>query len=371
MLMKQLLFVTLARDLDTSLDGVTRKMKAQMQSFSRKDYKVLFTYRKGNQIILSDGQNPQVLCRTGLNSIVDQMKLYNALGKIIGKEIFPEVVYIRNYISDWKMLQFLKKCQARKIKTFLEIPTYPYKLERAKARHIPVNLVDNTFKNAVAKHLDYIVTFTKDEYIRGAKCIQIDNGFDEQYTCLEFFEKDHNTFVITSVSTCEEWHGLDRLLKSLIAYEKKMTAESPKIQINIIGSGRELGNLQKIVSDNPQIEKYVSFKGLLDMQSVMEIYKETDVAVSSLAIHRLGLESVQPLKNREYAACGIPFVLAFNDPGFIDTPFTYQVKANDDIFELEDIINWYKVMDISPQAISHYAQRFSWDKQIETIVEMV
>lgn len=369
--MKQLLFVTLARDLDTCLDGVTRKMKAQMQSFSRKDYEVLFTYRKGNEIILSDGKTPRVLCQTGINSIIDQMKLYKALGKVLGKEIFPEVVYIRNYISDKYMVDFLKKCKTQNIKTLLEIPTYPYKMERAKPRHIPVNLVDNLFKKAVAKQLDYIVTFTKDTHIRGAKCINIDNGFDEQYQLMDFQQQGDNSYVLTSVSTCELWHGLDRLLNSLVAYQKQMTEMSPKIQINIIGAGRELANLQKIVEDNPEIKEYVAFKGLLDMQSVMNIYKETDIAVSSLAVHRIGLDSVQPLKNREYAACGIPFVLSFNDPGFVDTAFTYKVEASDEIFDLGELIAWYNNMNVSRSFISEYAQKFSWDKQIEKIVTML
>lgn len=367
--MKQLLFVTLARDLDTSLDGVTRKMKAQMQSFGRKGYTVLFTYRKEKTIMLSDGKNTRVLCQTSLNSIIDQIKLYNALSQIIGKEIFPEVVYIRNYISDFAMLQFLKKCHKQNVQALLEIPTYPYKMERAKPRHIPVNLVDNLFKKAVAKQLDYIVTFTKDKHIRGAKCIQIDNGFDEQYTLLDFSKKDPNKLVLTSVSTCEEWHGIDRLLYSFAYYKKQNMQSNMNIQIHIIGDGRELHNLKKIVEENPQIAENVTFKGLLDMQSVMKIYKETDLAVSSLAIHRIGLESVQPLKNREYAACGIPFILAFNDPGFVNTPFTYRVKAEDAIFDFEEIIDWYKQMNISHQAIAEYAQQFSWDKQIATIVE--
>jgi glycosyltransferase involved in cell wall biosynthesis len=93
------------------------------------------------------------------------------------------------------------------------------------------------------------------------------------------------------------WHGIDKLVT--------LARLVPDIQLDIIGYS-ELPDLEPL-PDN------ITLHGYLALKEYQNVLASADVAVSSLALHRVQLEEASPLKSRECLAFGLPLVLAYID----------------------------------------------------------
>ena len=182
-------------------------------------------------------------------------------------------------------------------------------------------------------------------------------------------KKQHDGINFLSVSNCSFWHGIDRFLYSLLQYRKNGGKE--KIKFYIVGEGNETSKLKKIVEDNIELQDIVIFYGFKSGEELDEIYNNSDIALGSLGIHRLKLESVQPLKNREYCTKGLPFIIGFNDPNFKNKEYVYEVSYDDELIDIEKLIKWYKNLEISPEEIRKDAEKFTWDIQMKKVLDNI
>ncbi len=136
---------------------------------------------------------------------------------------------------------------------------------------------------------------------------------------------------LIGVATVAPWHGYDRILYAMsnFNFNKKF---SYKINFDIIGDGPESGSLKKIVADL-KLESYVTFHGTInDSNYIQSIYEKSHLAVSSLGLYRIGLNTASVLKSREYVAIGIPFIYAGNDVDFLNNSnFRFMVDNSDSI----------------------------------------
>ena len=278
-----------------------------------------------------------------------------------------DYIFIR-YLGTYPwVLWYYKFLKQIGLKIILEIPTYPYDGEIKKENIF--TKIDKKYRLELYKYVDKIVTYSDDKEIWGIPCINISNGIDlENVKLIKRKEKKVKKIVFTSVSICSYWHGIDRVINSLVEYKKSGGKE--KIIFNVVGKGAETLNLKKIVEDNPIIKDIVIFHGFKLEKDLEKIYNETDIAVGSLGIHRIkGLKSVRPLKNREYTAKGIPFIISFNDPDFVDKKFVYKISNNEELFDFKKIIDWYEKLKTTPEEIREYAKSFSWDIQMKKVID--
>lgn len=70
-----------------------------------------------------------------------------------------------------------------------------------------------------------------------------------------------------------------------------------------------------------QLDEYVSFAGNVLYEQLDGYFQTADIGIGSLGHHRSGITSLASLKNREYAARGIPFIYSEFDADFDDKPF--------------------------------------------------
>lgn len=93
------------------------------------------------------------------------------------------------------------------------------------------------------------------------------------------------------------WHGVDKLaaLADLV----------PDIHLDVIGYDG-LPGLGPLPAN-------LEFHGYLAATEYQNILAKADVAISSLGLHRIGLQEASPLKSRECLAHGLPLVLAYED----------------------------------------------------------
>lgn len=99
------------------------------------------------------------------------------------------------------------------------------------------------------------------------------------------------------------WHGVDKLVT--------LARLIPDVELDIIGYDN-LSGLDSL-PDNLHLHGYLS------ADQYKKILAGADAAISSLGLHRIGLDEASPLKSRECLALGLPLVLAYKDTDLHDS----------------------------------------------------
>ena len=107
-----------------------------------------------------------------------------------------------------------------------------------------------------------------------------------------------------------QWHGVDKLVT--------LARLIPDVQLDIIGY-HELPEHQPLPGN-------ITLHGYLALQEYQAVLASADVAISSLALHRVQLEEASPLKSRECLAFGLPLVLAYIDTDLDGTDCDFLLK---------------------------------------------
>jgi hypothetical protein len=107
-----------------------------------------------------------------------------------------------------------------------------------------------------------------------------------------------------------------------------------------------------------------------------ELFDHSDIAIASLGMHRIGLESASSLKTREYCARGIPFVFAGTDDSFKESfPFALRIPVGDDPVDLSKVLADYQTMlgqidDPAGQMRSYAFANLSWHTRMSEIMKV-
>ncbi len=106
------------------------------------------------------------------------------------------------------------------------------------------------------------------------------------------------------------WHGVDKLID--------LACRFSDIHIDIIGYDK--------LPDFEPLPENLTLHGYLSMQEYQQVLARADVAISSLALHRVQLEEASPLKSRECLAFGLPLVIAYEDTDLDSTDCDFLLK---------------------------------------------
>ena len=93
------------------------------------------------------------------------------------------------------------------------------------------------------------------------------------------------------------WHGIDKIYT--------LAKNFPDLKIDVVGYENP--------SPNKPLPKNFFLHGYLSEKKYLSIFATADLAISSLAMHRVNLTEASPLKSREYLAYGLPTILAYKD----------------------------------------------------------
>ena len=112
------------------------------------------------------------------------------------------------------------------------------------------------------------------------------------------------------------WHGVDKLIT--------LARLVPDIHLDIVG----YSELREYVP----LPENITLHGYLALQEYQNILTSADVAVSSLALHRVQLEEASPLKSRECLAFGLPLIVAYIDTDLdhMDCDFLLKIPNKED-----------------------------------------
>ena len=351
-------------------NGISKKIEYQLEAFKANGHETHLCYMDENEskrrivdgAIIADygnGRKGKILKRTEFGSIVD----YATKERI-------EFVYIRsNHNANPFTIHMVRRMRKVGMKVVMEIPTYPYDQEyfnRSMRRQL---IQDKLFRNLFAKQLDAIVTFSEEDIIFGQQTIRISNGID--FDSVRMKKESHhpaNELHLIGVAEIHRWHGFDRVFKGLADYYA--TPKEIKVYFHVVGyffSPVEEAEITEIIKTH-HLEPYVILYGKKHGEELDEIFDQCDFGIGSLGRHRVGIEHIKTLKNREYAARGIPFVYSETDTDFDKKPYILKMPADESAIKIEDIIKFYHQLTITPQQIRDSIADLSWKHQMGKVI---
>jgi hypothetical protein len=98
------------------------------------------------------------------------------------------------------------------------------------------------------------------------------------------------------------WHGVDKIVT--------LAKLKPQWNFHLIG----ISNTDTRYQNLPNI----IFHGKLNKMKYEKIYYNADIAIGTLALHRIKMQEACALKTREYLAYGLPVIIAYDDVDFME-----------------------------------------------------
>ncbi len=238
-------------------------------------------------------------------------------------------------------------------------------------------IINRLIARRIFNYFDIIIEYAPeakvylDKYKK--KVVYISNGIDMSTIPInEYYKGVSNNIKFISVASISVWHGYDRILKGM--YEYYQNNPERLITYNCVGDGPELSNLRKL-SKELSLENYVVFHGKKTGDELDKLFDESHVAFGSLAIHRKGTDIASELKNREYCARGIPFVIACRDKGFPED-FKYSMKVSQDerSINVNEVIDFYdsiKNSNYTTEMRKYAEENLTWDINLKPVFEKI
>ena len=360
--------------------GISKKIHYQVKGLQQNGHDVHLCYYDfdprghrcryvGNKVIADYGTGAlaAIRSRTQLDCIYN----YCAVNSI-------EMVYARSFMNASPILvRLFHKLNKRGIKCITEIPTYPYDSEfkgYPLKYKIPL-YIDKLFRKALAKKMEAIVTFSNEETIFGKRTICISNGIDLDSIPIHNPKKQNDIHLI-AVAEIHYWHGFDRLVAGMGEYYK-LNPDARKVFFHVVGWEDDRGTTSngyltvEQTAKKYNIGQYVVNHGKLFGDKLDEVFNQCVFAIGSLGRHRSGITNIKTLKNREYAARGIPFIYSETDNDFEDKPYIIKAPADESPVNIRQIIDFIDTHDVNPTEIRNTVEHLSWRFQMEKVVREI
>lgn len=340
--MNKFLYITYVDFNNVHSGGVIKKIHGQIKALTKLGYEVhlIAQYGKGTYVEY-DGKRQEI--NLGHHSLGKRFTLLNKVKEMICQEAYFGC-YIRFQFFSLDVLEMLKVLERQKIKTVMEIPTYPYESElyQQGIKGIPKLVCDKYFRKSCVRYLHRFVTFFPFESIYGVKTIQTINGLDfSQYPLrkVRSLQKDGDIHML-AIATMFPWHGYDRMIAGM----GRFYSHNPqrKVYFHLVGEGKEIPAYRQLTKQYG-IQDYVIFHGYQSGEKLEEIVNTCNIAIGSLGAHRIGLHKLSTLKSREYCAQGFPTVNSTPTDILDDkNPTVLYIPEDDSPVSVPDIVTFFE-----------------------------
>ena len=302
------------------------------------------------------------------------IKFKNLTGYILNNSF--DFCYVRSsYNSNFQLIKMLGELKKAGITNIMEIPTYPYdnEIKGVVLKYLPIFLLDRIFRNRLNGVIDRIVTFSDYPEILGIKTIRISNAVE--FDLINVKESNivrNNIFNLIAVAEIHFWHGFDRIICGLGRYFKDKNRKMDII-LHLVGDGpsKDMKHLRDLVSEY-KLEERVIFYGNQQGSQLDDLFEIANFGIASLGRHRSGVSKIKTLKNREYAARGIPFIYSEFDDDFDNMPYILRMPQDDSPIDVYSILDFYNRVDKNPVNIREsIINKLSWEIQMRKVVDEI
>jgi len=329
--------------------------------------------------VVFDGEQVVEYRRTG-GRPMRILNHYAAFWKVIAGHCAAEdyeVLYIRHPGANPALLGFLAWMKNRNpdLRIVLEMASYPMSGEAESVEQKLIVACDAALSGLLRKFVDHVVTFGDQTEIYGIPCIRSSNGIDVDAlpTC-HASAFNPRAPKLVGVASLAKWHGYDRVLTGL----RQALDQNPEVvpHVSFAGQGPVATELEEQCR-TLGLGGHVTFHGMMTGKALDELFDRCDIAIASLGMHRIGIQSASSLKTREYCARGIAFVFAGEDESFSETfPFAMRVPVGDDPIDLTKVFADYATMlrqvdDPASEMRAYAAANLSWTTRLSEIMQVV
>lgn len=252
-----------------------------------------------------------------------------------------DYIYIRKPVFTKSFLDYLTTLKSINpdILLIMELPTYPYDKEANTLRKKVTLARDRHYRKKLPGLLDRIADLSNHDVIFGIPTVSVINGIDFCSTEPRCPANNADEIHVLSVSGCQPWHGIDRIVRGLSNYYSRADRPMP-VFLHLVGDGPELENLKKL-SAKLELDQFIRFYGEIKRSDLVEVYDRCSLAFESLGWHRTGVTRSSSIKSREYFAKGIPFVYSCQLDVFEENPVDFCLKIPPD----ESPVNFFTLVD--------------------------
>lgn len=354
-------------------NGISKKISYQLEAIRSLEHEVHICFMDENNskkrivddTIIADYGN-------GIGSKIKKRIEFSSITKYaINNHI--DFVYIRsNHNANPFTIHMVKQMKKAGIKVVMEIPTYPYDSEYHAQGMDKQIFQDKIFRKSLAKQLDAIVTFSDYDEIFDQRTIRISNGIDFNSVKMKSVVNDTSKEMnLIGVAEIHEWHGFDRIIKGLADYYSK--PQTYIVRFHLVGYFffcEDEKECKQYITDH-HLEEYVILHGKRHGTELDELFNQCDFGIGSLGRHRVGIQKIKTLKNREYAARGIPFVYSETDSDFDQKPYVLKAPADETPIDINSIIKFYQRLSMTPMEIRESINDLSWENQMSIVFKNV
>ncbi|MCD8081105.1 MAG: glycosyltransferase family 4 protein [Bacteroides sp.] len=354
-------------------NGISKKIRYQVKALQQCGIDVRTCYLTDEHNHKCRMIDDQVLEDYG-EGIQGKIRKRTGLGCIVNYALKENIrfFYIRSdHNTTPFLIHMLRRLHRHGIKIALEIPTYPYDQEYKglSFAYQRVLFIDKCLRGTMARYVDKIVTFSDHEQIFGRPTIRISNGIDLDAIPLKKQQPPAEDEIhLIAVATIHPWHGFDRAIAGIANYYRNSPETS--VYLHIVGQGvpQVTDAYRRMVAEN-HIEDYVLFHGPLYGEPLDAVFNQSHLGIGSLARHRSGITHLKSLKNREYAARGIPFIYSEIDEDFEKSPYVMKIPPTEDPLDIAAVLNFYRDVHLTPGEIRQsIANTLSWKVQMQQVV---
>lgn len=354
-------------------NGISKKISYQLDAFKRLGMNTHICYMEESNTKKRIVDNDTIAdYGNGAISKVKKRIEFSSITKY-AKDNHIDFVYIRsNHNANPFTIWMVKQMKKAGMKVVMEIPTFPYDSEYKTQGMSKQIFQDKIFRNYFAKQLDAIVTFSDYDKIFGQRTIRISNGIDfdsvKLKTSLNNTSKELN---LIGVAEIHKWHGFDRLVTGLANYYSQH--QDYTVRFHVVGyfySQEGEDEFKRLISEH-NMNNYVILYGKKHGIELDDIFNQCDFGIGSLGRHRAGIQIIKTLKNREYAARGIPFIYSETDSDFDHKPYVLKAPADETPIDIYEIVKFYNQLSFSPQEIRESINDLSWENQMRKVLNDV
>lgn len=370
-----------------SASGILKKIIGQVEAMNELNINTWYSYRHDFSDYIFDNGGRKICYKlSGYHKLGWKKAIYKIIENFILKNSV-DIVYIRSLCIDKGFMGLLKNIRKHTKYIYYEITTYPISGETrngyitAFRNHKYISLIKGFMINSIDKfycirlkyYVNYIVTYTNYKKIFGIPVVQIENGIDVSKISLREKKENRGSVILIGVANVQRWHGYDRVIKGLADYYKKSGKE--EVQFWIVGDGAAVPCLKNLTLQN-NLQEYVKFLGCKTGNVLDDLFNMSDIGVSSLGYHRIGLTQGSTLKTREYCARGIPFIYSYDEP-MIDgnNIFSLKFDSDDSSIDIQKVIEFYNISTSVPglkEIMRKFAeQNYGWSIQMKKVFALI
>jgi len=263
--------------------------------------------------------------------------------KELVKKLHLELIYVRAMIPNPVLINVLRIAKKNKMRIIYEIPTYPYfaemyRMAKKKYRALIKIMLDVIYNPIIFHYAERILIVKSNSQKRiHKKMVEMCNGLnvDDVESKVYATPKALNELNLVAVGTIYPYHGYDRLIEGMRLCNEKI--DGIDLKLHFIGASETMNKLEEL-SKKYQL-KHVFFYGEKTTKELNEMYKDFDIGVGCLGLHRKNADIDTSLKVIEYYCRGVPVI---SSAQCLEERYTLFVSADDSPINMKEVVDFYR-----------------------------